>query len=245
MFTAFSGSHQDAIKKGLAARARELERGNVEWDVPYLPIDPADIGRTYDAVIRVNSQSGKGGIAYLLERDYGLSLPRLLQIEFSQVIQQITDTTGKELSAAEIRAAFDREYAAAAGADRLRRSSHAAQRGRRRRAHGGAARDRRRRSRADRRGQRARGRVRARAARRRRIRHPRAELPRARRRQRRGRHGGRLRAAARRQRPHRLRRGLRRQHRHRDAARGRERGQSRRCSATGCTLQPAKRAVHA
>jgi 2-isopropylmalate synthase len=114
VFTAFSGSHQDAIKKGLAARTRELERGNVEWDVPYLPIDPADIGRTYDAVIRVNSQSGKGGIAYLLERDYGLSLPRLLQIEFSQVIQQITDTTGKELSAAEIRAAFDQEYAAAA-----------------------------------------------------------------------------------------------------------------------------------
>ena len=114
VFTAFSGSHQDAIKKGLAARARELERGNVEWDVPYLPIDPADIGRTYDAVIRVNSQSGKGGIAYLLERDYGLSLPRLLQIEFSQVIQQITDATGKELSAAEIRAAFDSEYAAAA-----------------------------------------------------------------------------------------------------------------------------------
>jgi len=112
VFTAFSGSHQDAIKKGLAARARELEQGNVEWDVPYLPIDPADIGRTYDAVIRVNSQSGKGGIAYLLERDYGLSLPRLLQIEFSQVIQQIADTTGKELSAAEIRAAFDREYTA-------------------------------------------------------------------------------------------------------------------------------------
>jgi len=110
VFTAFSGSHQDAIKKGLAARTRELEQGNVEWDVPYLPIDPADIGRTYDAVIRVNSQSGKGGIAYLLERDYGLSLPRLLQIEFSQVIQQIADTSGKELSAAEIRAAFDREY---------------------------------------------------------------------------------------------------------------------------------------
>ena len=77
---------------------------------PYLPIDPADVGRTYEAVIRVNSQSGKGGIAYLLERDYGLALPRLLQVEFSQVIQKITDATGKELSAAEIRAAFDREY---------------------------------------------------------------------------------------------------------------------------------------
>ena len=99
MFTAFSGSHQDAIKKGLAERATETARGNPVWDVPYLPIDPADVGRTYEAVIRVNSQSGKGGIAYLLERDYGLALPRLLQIEFSQVIQKITDATGKELIA--------------------------------------------------------------------------------------------------------------------------------------------------
>ena len=113
VFTAFSGSHQDAIKKGLAARTVDLQRGEAMWDVPYLPIDPIDLGRTYDAVIRVNSQSGKGGIAYLLERDYGLSLPRLLQIEFSQAIQQITDSTGKELSSAEIRAAFDREYLAA------------------------------------------------------------------------------------------------------------------------------------
>ncbi len=113
VFTAFSGSHQDAIKKGLAARTIELERGNAFWDVPYLPIDPADVGRTYEAVIRVNSQSGKGGVAYLLERDYGLSLPRLLQIEFSQVIQKIADATGKELPAAEIRAVFDREYVAA------------------------------------------------------------------------------------------------------------------------------------
>ena len=113
VFTAFSGSHQDAIKKGLQARAQDLARGQQRWDVPYLPIDPADLGRTYDAVIRVNSQSGKGGIAYLLERDHGLSLPRLLQIEFSQVIQRITDATGKELSSAEIRALFDREYTAA------------------------------------------------------------------------------------------------------------------------------------
>jgi len=110
VFTAFSGSHQDAIKKGLAARAIDVARGNEVWDVPYLPIDPADVGRTYEAVIRVNSQSGKGGIAYLLERDYGLALPRLLQVEFAQVVQKITDATGKELSAAEIRAAFDREY---------------------------------------------------------------------------------------------------------------------------------------
>ncbi len=105
VFTAFSGSHQDAIKKGLAARkATDL------WEVPYLPLDPADLGRAYDAVIRVNSQSGKGGIAYLLERDYDLSLPRLLQIEFSRVIQAITDATGKELSSAAIKSAFDKEY---------------------------------------------------------------------------------------------------------------------------------------
>ncbi|MBU6271079.1 MAG: 2-isopropylmalate synthase [Betaproteobacteria bacterium] len=106
VFTAFSGSHQDAIKKGLA------ERKTVGgfWDVPYLPIDPSDLGRTYDAIIRVNSQSGKGGVAYLLERDHGLNLPRLLQIEFSQVIQGITDATGKEVSSSEIRQAFDRTY---------------------------------------------------------------------------------------------------------------------------------------
>jgi 2-isopropylmalate synthase len=110
VFTAFSGSHQDAIKKGLAAQRAEEASGNTQWEVPYLPIDPADVGRTYEAVIRVNSQSGKGGIAFLLERDYGLALPRLLQIEFSQVVQAITDETGKELSAADIHAAFQREY---------------------------------------------------------------------------------------------------------------------------------------
>jgi 2-isopropylmalate synthase len=131
VFTAFSGSHQDAIKKGLAARAQEVARGNVVWDVPYLPIDPADVGRTYDAVIRVNSQSGKGGIAYLLERDHGLALPRLLQIEFSQVIQRIADATGKELSSAEIRAAFDREYVVALPlAYRDHRAQHSAADGR-------------------------------------------------------------------------------------------------------------------
>ncbi len=112
VFTAFSGSHQDAIKKGFAAQRAEEAAGNALWDVPYLPIDPADVGRTYEAVIRVNSQSGKGGIAFLLERDYGLALPRLLQIEFSQVVQEITDTTGKELTPADIHAAFHREYVA-------------------------------------------------------------------------------------------------------------------------------------
>jgi 2-isopropylmalate synthase len=129
VFTAFSGSHQDAIKKGLAERGALAPQGRETWDVPYLPIDPADVGRTYDAVIRVNSQSGKGGIAYLLERDHGLTLPRLLQIEFSQVIQRITDASGKELSSREIRAAFDREYiAVAAPLDYIdHRTSHSAE----------------------------------------------------------------------------------------------------------------------
>jgi 2-isopropylmalate synthase len=107
VFTAFSGSHQDAIKKGLAARAPgEL------WDVPYLPIDPADLGRSYDSIIRVNSQSGKGGVAYLLERDFQLALPRRLLIEFSQVVQAAADTTGKELTSKELWALFTSEYLA-------------------------------------------------------------------------------------------------------------------------------------
>jgi 2-isopropylmalate synthase len=107
VFTAFSGSHQDAIKKGLAAQ-RKSNSG--QWEVPYLPIDPADVGRSYEAVIRVNSQSGKGGIAYLLEQDYGLVLPRRLQIEFSPVVQAVADRTGKELSPADIWAVFEAEY---------------------------------------------------------------------------------------------------------------------------------------
>jgi 2-isopropylmalate synthase len=115
VFTAFSGSHQDAIKKGLAARSVDLAAGEPLWDVPYLPVDPADLGRTYDAVIRVNSQSGKGGVAYLMERDYGFALPRLLQIEFSRVIQALADATGKELAPADIHAAFTREYLDARG----------------------------------------------------------------------------------------------------------------------------------
>ncbi|MET0533359.1 MAG: 2-isopropylmalate synthase [Steroidobacter sp.] len=105
VFTAFSGSHQDAIKKGFAAR----REGDL-WEVPYLPIDPRDVGRTYESVIRVNSQSGKGGIAYLLERDYGVTMPRRLQIEFSQAVQAVTDATGKELSAEQIWALFQKEY---------------------------------------------------------------------------------------------------------------------------------------
>ncbi|HVQ02613.1 MAG TPA: 2-isopropylmalate synthase [Burkholderiaceae bacterium] len=105
VYTSFSGSHQDAIKKAFAAR----REGDI-WDMPYLPIDPKDLGRSYDAVIRVNSQSGKGGISYLLEHEFGLELPRRLQIEFSRVVQAVTDDTGKEVDAAQIKAIFDREY---------------------------------------------------------------------------------------------------------------------------------------
>ncbi len=105
VFTAFSGSHQDAIKKGLAARAPDDP-----WDVPYLPIDPSDLGRSYDSIIRVNSQSGKGGVAYLLERDYQLVMPRRLQIEFSQVVQAAADITGKELTSQELWDLFAKEY---------------------------------------------------------------------------------------------------------------------------------------
>lgn len=103
--TAFSGSHQDAIKKGFAQRDV-----NGVWEVPYLPIDPADIGRDYEAVIRVNSQSGKGGVTYLLEQEYGMQLPRRMQIEFSQVIKAETDHSGLEVTAAQIYTLLDSEY---------------------------------------------------------------------------------------------------------------------------------------
>ena len=107
VYTAFSGSHQDAIKKGFEA----LEKRNDDlWEVPYLPIDPKDLGRTYEAVIRVNSQSGKGGVAYLLKEDHGLDLPRSLQIEFSKVVQEVTDRTGKEMTSADIWALFNETY---------------------------------------------------------------------------------------------------------------------------------------
>jgi len=107
VFTAFSGSHQDAINKGFKALQASNSR---EWQVPYLPIDPADLGRSYEAVIRINSQSGKGGIAYVLEQDYGLTLPRRLQIEFSKVIQAIADRDGKELASKEIWDCFRSTY---------------------------------------------------------------------------------------------------------------------------------------
>ena len=103
--TAFSGSHQDAIRKGFAQ-----QKSDALWEVPYLPIDPADIGRSYEAVIRVNSQSGKGGIAYLLEQEYGINLPRRMQIEFSQVVQRETDRLGLEMTAQQIHALLHSEY---------------------------------------------------------------------------------------------------------------------------------------
>ncbi|MFJ7316488.1 2-isopropylmalate synthase [Pseudomonas sp. NPDC098747] len=103
--TAFSGSHQDAIRKGFSQ-----QKPDALWEVPYLPIDPADIGRSYEAVIRVNSQSGKGGIAYLLEQEYGISLPRRMQIEFSQVVQRETDRLGLEMTAKQIHSLLISEY---------------------------------------------------------------------------------------------------------------------------------------
>jgi len=107
VFTAFSGSHQDAIKKGFDAMAKRNDR---LWEVPYLPVDPRDLGRTYEAIIRINSQSGKGGVAYLLKTDYGLDLPRLLQVEFSAVVQEMTDRTGKEATAGDIWRLFQETY---------------------------------------------------------------------------------------------------------------------------------------
>jgi 2-isopropylmalate synthase len=104
VFTAFSGSHQDAIKKGFDAQNGD------KWAVPYLLIDPRDIGRDYEAIIRINSQSGKGGVAYLLEKDYGIKLPRKLQIEFSRLVQRITETTGGEIASSDIWGAFKAEY---------------------------------------------------------------------------------------------------------------------------------------
>ncbi len=105
VFTAFSGSHQDAIKKGFA-----VQRADAMWEVPYLPIDPNDLGRTYDSIIRVNSQSGKGGIAYLLEQGYGVALPRRMQVDFSAAVQRLTDESGHEVTSAQIWALFQQEY---------------------------------------------------------------------------------------------------------------------------------------
>jgi 2-isopropylmalate synthase len=115
VYTAFSGSHQDAIKKGLEAMERDAAEAGVpvdefRWEVPYLPIDPKDVGRTYEAVIRVNSQSGKGGVAYIMKHEHALDLPRRLQIEFSRVIQSKTDIEGGEVSPEQMWTAFEAEY---------------------------------------------------------------------------------------------------------------------------------------
>ncbi len=107
-FTAFSGSHQDAIKKSWDAR--DPKSPNAPWDVLYIPIDPADIGRSYKAIIRINSQSGKGGVAYVLEHEFGYQLPKLMHKEIGKIINDLADTTGRELTAAEIHDAFQREY---------------------------------------------------------------------------------------------------------------------------------------
>jgi len=109
VFTAFSGSHQDAIKKGMAERRANPEAA---WSVPYLPIDPLDVGRSYEAVIRVNSQSGKGGVSYLLEQEHGIELPRRLSMEFSQVVQEVADRLGREITSQMIYQAFVDEYLA-------------------------------------------------------------------------------------------------------------------------------------
>ncbi len=112
VFTAFSGSHQDAIKKGLSA----LEKSNQsEWEVPYLPIDPADLGRSYEAVVRINSQSGKGGVSFILEKDHGVSLPRRLQINLSQKVQKVADDTGKEVMSRDIWQVFEENYISVSG----------------------------------------------------------------------------------------------------------------------------------
>ncbi|RKQ36389.1 2-isopropylmalate synthase [Kocuria tytonis] len=115
VFTAFSGSHQDAIKKGFDAMQRDAQEQGVgvddlEWAVPYLPIDPKDVGRSYEAVIRVNSQSGKGGVAYLLKSEYGIDLPRRAQIEFSGAVQKYTETSGSEVTARQLWKIFSDEY---------------------------------------------------------------------------------------------------------------------------------------
>ena len=116
VFTAFSGSHQDAIRKGLDALRRD---GVSQWEVPYLPINPSDIGRVYEPLIRINSQSGKGGVAYVLEQVHGYRVPKALAVEFSQVVQRITDSSGDELGADAVLDAFVREYFASDGAYQL------------------------------------------------------------------------------------------------------------------------------
>ena len=184
VYTAFSGSHQDAINKGLdamkvSADEQDADVDDILWQVPYLPIDPRDVGRTYEAVIRVNSQSGKGGVAYIMKADHGLALPRRLQIEFSQAIQKITDGEGGEVSSKEMWDVFADEYLVTDSATGAHPAARRRIRGRRRnRHHPGGGQDRRRRDGDRWLGQRPARRVRRRAVRRRHPR-PRARLLRA------------------------------------------------------------------
>ena len=151
VYTAFSGSHQDAINKGLdamkvSADEQDADVDDILWQVPYLPIDPKDVGRTYEAVIRVNSQSGKGGVAYIMKADHGLALPRRLQIEFSQAIQKITDGEGGEVSPKEMWDVFAEEYLAPVRPlERIRQKVDRLRGRRRHRHHRGDGQDRRRR----------------------------------------------------------------------------------------------------
>ena len=151
VYTAFSGSHQDAINKGLdamkvSADEQDADVDDILWQVPYLPIDPKDVGRTYEAVIRVNSQSGKGGVAYIMKADHGLALPRRLQIEFSQAIQKITDGEGGEVSPKEMWDVFAEEYLAPIRPlERIRQKVDRLRGRRRHRHHRGDGQDRRRR----------------------------------------------------------------------------------------------------
>jgi 2-isopropylmalate synthase len=116
VFTAFSGSHQDAINKGMGAQRQDTAG---IWDVPYLPIDPQDIGRSYEAIIRINAQSGKGGVAYVMEQEFGFRLPKAMHPEFGQIINQLADERGDEISSLQIRQVFEQTYLAATSPFRL------------------------------------------------------------------------------------------------------------------------------
>jgi len=107
VYTAFSGSHQDAIHKGMASFE---EKGEAIWAVPYLPIDPQDVGRTYESIIRINSQSGKGGIAYIMDKEFGFKLPKEMHPEFAAIVQKVSDETGRELPAEVVFETFEKEY---------------------------------------------------------------------------------------------------------------------------------------
>jgi 2-isopropylmalate synthase len=110
VYTAFSGSHQDAINKGMKTQEVRQSQGDEFWEVPYLAIDPQDVGRTYEMIVRINSQSGKGGVAYIMDREFGFKLPKLMHPEFGAIIQRVTDETGDELTPQQVLEVFKREY---------------------------------------------------------------------------------------------------------------------------------------